>query len=151
MTQLARILLVEDNPNDLELTLEALSEYHLTNEVVVARDGQEAMDYLLRQGQFADRPLGNPAVVLLDLKLPKIDGMEVLRRIKTDAQLKVVPVVIMTASREERDLAQGYMLGANAYVVKPVDFHELIDAVKALGIFWAVVNQSPPGSASRSV
>ncbi|MBK6570538.1 MAG: response regulator [Rhodoferax sp.] len=151
MTQLARILLVEDNPNDLELTLEALSEYHLTNEVVVARDGQEAMDYLLRQGQFADRPLGNPAVVLLDLKLPKIDGMEVLRLIKTDAQLKVVPVVIMTASREERDLAQGYMLGANAYVVKPVDFHELIDAVKALGIFWAVVNQSPPGSASRSV
>ena len=151
MTQLARILLVEDNPFDLELTLEALSEYHLTNEVVVARDGQEAMDYLLRQGQFADRPLGNPAVVLLDLKLPKIDGMEVLRLIKTDAQLKVVPVVIMTASREERDLAQGYMLGANAYVVKPVDFHELIDAVKALGIFWAVVNQSPPGSASRSV
>jgi len=151
MTQLARILLVEVNPNDLELTLEALSEYHLTNEVVVARDGQEAMDYLLRQGQFADRPLGNPAVVLLDLKLPKIDGMEVLRLIKTDAQLKVVPVVIMTASREERDLAQGYMLGANAYVVKPVDFHELIDAVKALGIFWAVVNQSPPGSASRSV
>ena len=151
MTQLARILLVEDNPNDLELTLEALSEYHLTNEVVVARDGQEAMDYLLRQGQFADRPLGNPAVVLLDLKLPKIDGMEVLRRIKTDAQLKVVPVVIMTASREERDLAQGYLLGANAYVVKPVEFHQLIDAVKALGIFWAVVNQSPPGSASRSV
>ncbi|MBK7279536.1 response regulator [Candidatus Aalborgicola defluviihabitans] len=151
MTQLARILLVEDNPNDLELTLEALSEYHLTNEVVVARDGQEAMDYLLRQGQFADRPPWNPAVVLLDLKLPKIDGMEVLRLIKTDAQLKVVPVVIMTASREERDLAQGYMLGANAYVVKPVDFHELIDAVKALGIFWAVVNQSPPGSASRSV
>ena len=151
MTQLARILLVEVNPNDLELTLEALSEYHLTNEVVVARDGQEAMDYLLRQGQFADRPLGNPAVVLLDLKLPKIDGMEVLRLIKTDAQLKVVPVVIMTASREERDLAQGYMLGANAYVVKPVDFHELIDAVKALGIFWAVVNQSLPGSASRSV
>ena len=95
MTQLARILLVEVNPNDLELTLEALSEYHLTNEVVVARDGQEAMDYLLRQGQFADRPLGNPAVVLLDLKLPKIDGMEVLRLIKTDAQLKVVPVVIM--------------------------------------------------------
>ncbi|MBK7312770.1 response regulator [Candidatus Aalborgicola defluviihabitans] len=143
MTQLARILLVEDNPNDLELTLEALSEYHLTNEVVVARDGQEAMDYLLRQGQFADRPLGNPAVVLLDLKLPKIDG-EVL--VDQDRCAVKVGRWDLTAAAGWRRAA-----GANAYVVKPVDFHELIDAVKALGIFWAVVNQSPPGSASRSV
>ena len=144
--ELRRILLVEDNPNDVELVLEGLGEYNLANEVVVARDGVEALDYLHRTGAFADRDGGNPAVVLLDLKLPKVDGIEVLKTIKHDEKLMLVPVVVLTSSREERDLVESYRLGVNAYVVKPVDFHEFARAVKELGIFWAIINEPPPGS-----
>lgn len=149
MIELKRILLVEDNPNDVELTLEGLNEYNLANEVVVVRDGAEALDYLHRQGQFSTRANGNPGVILLDLKLPKIDGLEVLRRIKSDDQLRLIPVVVLTSSREERDLVNSYELGVNAYVVKPVDFHEFANAVKELGIFWALINEPPPGSVNR--
>jgi len=151
MKTLARILLVEDNPNDEEMTLEAFVECRLANEVVVVRDGQEALDYLYHQGDYAERQCGNPAVILLDLKLPKINGMEVLRRIKTDPELKAIPVVIMTSSREERDVEEGYELGVNAYVVKPVDFPSFVESVKDLGVFWALINHPPLGSVSRSV
>lgn len=151
MKTLARILLVEDNPNDEEMTLEAFAECKLANEVVVVHDGQEALDYLLHQGDYAERPCGNPAVILLDLKLPKINGMEVLRRIKSDPELKIIPVVIMTSSREERDVAEGYSLGANAYVVKPVDFPGFVESVKDLGVFWALINHPPLGNLRRSV
>lgn len=147
---LKRILLVEDSPNDVELILEGLGEYNLANEVVVARDGAEALDYLRREGGFADRDHGNPAIVLLDLKLPKVDGIEVLRTIKKDEKLRFVPVVVLTSSREERDLVESYRLGVNAYVVKPVDFHEFARAVKELGIFWAIINEPPPGSSPRN-
>ncbi len=140
------ILLVEDNPRDLELTLIALTRSHLANEVIVARDGVEALEYLECKGKYEGRPKGNPAVVLLDLKLPKVDGLQVLELIKKNPSLRSVPVVILTSSREERDLLQSYKLGANAYVVKPVDFREFIDAVRELGIFWAVLNEPPPGS-----
>ncbi|MBM4136524.1 MAG: response regulator [Nitrospira sp.] len=149
MIELKRILLVEDNPNDVELTLEGLSEYNLANEVVVARDGAEALDYLYHREQFADLPDGNPAVILLDLKLPRVDGFEVLRIVKSDEKLKLIPVVVLTSSREERDLVESYKLGVNAYVVKPVDFHEFTDAVKELGIFWALINEPPLGSVSK--
>ena len=148
---LKRILLVEDNPNDVELTLEALGEYNLANEVEVARDGEEALDYLYSRGKFAERTGNNPAVILLDLKLPKIDGLEVLRRIRADDGLKLIPVVILTSSREERDMVEGYRLGANAYVVKPIDFHEFLNAVKELGIFWAIINEPSPGSMRKLV
>jgi CheY-like chemotaxis protein len=151
MKTLARILLVEDNPNDVEMTLEAFAECRLANEVIVVRDGQEALDYLCHQGEYAERPCGHPAVILLDLKLPKIDGMEVLRRIKSAPELKAIPVVIMTSSREERDIAEGYGLGVNAYVVKPVDFPGFVESVKGLGVFWALVNHPPLGSVSRSI
>jgi len=151
MNTLARILLVEDNPNDEEMTLEAFAECRLANEVVVVRDGQEALDYLLHQGDYADRQCGSPAAILLDLKLPKINGMEVLRRIKGNPELKTIPVVIMTSSREERDVDEGYELGVNAYVVKPVDFPSFAKAVKDLGVFWALINHPPLGSVSRSV
>jgi CheY-like chemotaxis protein len=144
MVELKRILLVEDNPNDVELTLEALAEHNLANAVEVARDGEEALDYLYLRGKFASRPPGNPVVILLDLKLPKVDGHEVLRTIKTDEKLKLIPVVILTASREEQDLVKGYEHGANAYIVKPVDFHEFLDAMKTFGVFWAVLNEAPP-------
>lgn len=143
--KLKRILLVEDSPNDVELTLEALSEHNLANEVEVARDGQEALDYLYHEGRFADRPNGNPAVILLDLKLPKIGGLEVLKKIRSDDRLKCIPVVILTSSHEENDRIDSYHLGVNAYVVKPVDFHAFIDAVKGLGIFLAIINEPPPG------
>ena len=146
MHELKRILLVEDSPNDVELILEALAENHLANEVVVVRDGQEALDYLYRQGVFRRRMEGNPVVVLLDLKLPKVDGLEVLAQLKSDSQLKVVPVVVLTSSYEEQDILRSYNLGVNAYVVKPVDFHEFVGAIKELGLFWAVINQPPPGS-----
>jgi CheY-like chemotaxis protein len=148
MHELRRILLVEDSPNDVELILAALEENHLANEVVVVRDGEEALDYLYRRGVFRLRIEGNPVVVLLDLKLPKVDGLEVLAQIKSDSQLRRVPVVVLTSSREEQDLINSYNLGTNAYVVKPVDFHEFVDAIKELGLFWAVVNQPPPGSLS---
>ncbi len=149
MTELERILLVEDDEQDVELTLLALAKYNLANEVVTARDGAEALDYLYRRRKFSGRTNGNPAVVLLDLKLPKVDGMEVLRQLKTDDRLKTTPVVVLTSSREERDLVESYRLGVNAYVVKPVDFHEFINAVKELGVFWAVINEPPPGSVRR--
>jgi DNA-binding response OmpR family regulator len=146
MPIVGRILLVEDDPKDTELTLIALEEYNLANEVVVARDGEEALDYLYCRGQFRARTSENPAVLLLDLKLPKIDGLEVLRQIRSDEKLKMTPVVVLTSSREERDMVTSYKLGVNAYVVKPVDFHEFVNAVKELGVFWAVINEPPPGS-----
>jgi CheY-like chemotaxis protein len=149
MSGLGRILLVEDDPKDVELTLTALDEYKLANEVVVAGDGAEALDYLYCRGNFATRPRENPAVMLLDLKLPKVDGLEVLQQIKSDDRLKLIPVVVLTSSREERDMVSSYQLGVNAYVVKPVDFHEFVNAIKELGVFWAVINEPPPGSAPK--
>jgi CheY-like chemotaxis protein len=139
-------LLVEDDPRDVELTLTALEDYKLANEVVVCRDGQEALDYLYNRGKFINRVNENPAVMLLDLKLPKVDGLEVLQQIKSDEQLRMIPVVVLTSSHEEKDMMRSYKLGVNAYVVKPVDFHEFVNAVKELGVFWAVINQPPPGS-----
>jgi DNA-binding response OmpR family regulator len=150
MSNLGRILLVEDDPKDVELTMTALEEYNLANEVVVARDGEEALDYLYRRGNFTTRSTDNPAVLLLDLKLPKVDGLEVLQQIKADAKLKLIPVVVLTSSHEEKDMVTSYKLGVNAYVVKPVDFHEFVNAVKELGIFWALVNEPPPGSVKKS-
>lgn len=144
--ELKRILLVEDSSKDIELTLAALEEHRLANEVVVVQDGAEALDYLYRRGTFTERPAGNPGVVLLDLKMPKMDGLEVLRRMKEDKKLQTIPVVMLTSSREERDVIESYQLGANAYVVKPVAFQEFMAAVKHLGLFWAVVNEPPPGS-----
>lgn len=140
------ILLVEDNPHDLELTLIALSKSQLANEVVVVRDGAEALDYLNRRGEFAERVAGSPAVILLDLKLPKVDGLEVLKEIRATELLKPVPVVMLTSSKEEQDVIRSYQLGVNAYVVKPVDFNEFVRAISDLGIFWAVLNEPPPGS-----
>jgi CheY-like chemotaxis protein len=144
------ILLVEDDPYDVELTLTALTENHLTNEIVVVRDGAEALDYLRQRGAYASREAGNPAVILLDLKLPKVDGLEVLKRVKSDPDLKTIPVVMLTSSREERDLAESYDSGSNAYVVKPVGFGEFVEAVRELGLFWAVINQPPPGSTGQT-
>ena len=141
------ILLVEDNPNDLELTLIALEKSQLANEVIVVRDGAEALDYLHARGQFEGRSAGNPAVVLLDLKLPKVDGIEVLRAVRASQALRSIPVVMLTSSREEQDLVRSYELGVNAYVVKPVDFKEFVRAIADLGVFWAVLNEPPPGSA----
>jgi CheY-like chemotaxis protein len=146
VAQVGEILLVEDDPHDVELTLTALTENHLTNKIVVVRDGAEALDYLLQRGAYASREAGNPAVILLDLKLPKVDGLEVLKRVKSDPDLKTIPVVMLTSSREERDLAESYDSGSNAYVVKPVGFGEFVEAVRELGLFWAVINQPPPGS-----
>jgi len=150
MTQIHRILLVEDDPRDVELTMTALADYNLANEVALARDGQEALDYLNRHNGFSERHVENPAVILLDLKLPKIDGLEVLQRIRADASLKMIPVVVLTSSHEEGDMMRSYQLGVNAYVVKPVDFHEFINAVKELGVFWAVINEPPPGSVKKA-
>jgi CheY-like chemotaxis protein len=150
MNNFGRILMVEDDPKDVELTLTALDEYHLANEVVVARDGQEALDYLYRRGQFSTRSQENPAVILLDLKLPKVDGLEVLQKIKADERLRMVPVIVLTSSHQEKDVMRSYKLGVNAYVVKPVDFHEFVNAVKELGAFWAVVNEPPPGSIRKA-
>ncbi len=140
------ILLVEDNPKDLELSLLALERSNLANEVVTVRDGAEAIDYLFRQGEYQSRPEGNPAVVLLDLKLPKIDGIEVLQRVRSVDHLRSIPVVMLTTSREEKDLVRSYKLGVNAYVVKPIAFDEFISAIQDLGVFWAVLNEPPPGS-----
>ncbi|MEX1138053.1 MAG: response regulator [Bacteroidota bacterium] len=148
MAELKRILLAEDNEKDVELTLEALGEHNLANEVVVVGDGEEALDYLFRRGAYTHRPDGNPAVVLLDLKMPKVDGLQVLRTVKADSNLKTIPVVMLTSSREETDLVKSYDLGVNAYVVKPVGFQEFVAAVKELGVFWAIVNEPPPGSAT---
>ena len=146
MTRLGQILLVEDNLNDIELTTVALKQNHLINEIVVTRHGGEALDYLYRRGPYQDRERGNPIVVLLDLKMPKVDGLEVLRHLKGDQILKVIPVVMLTSSREEIDLVKSYRLGANGYVVKPVGFEQFADAIRQLGIFWAVLNEPPPDS-----
>lgn len=150
-TDLKRILLVEDELNDIELTLSALEENHLANEVVVARDGEEALDYLYRRGIYKMRAEGNPAVVLLDLKLPKVNGLEVLSQVKQDPALRPIPVVMLTSSREERDLIRSYDLGVNAYVVKPVNFEDFVKALKKVGLFWAVINQPPPGTVNADV
>ena len=147
MAELKRILLVEDDPRTVELALIALNEHKLANEVVVAEDGEIALDYLFRRGQFEDRSEGNPAVVLLDLKMPKVDGMEVLATIRADEQLRTIPVVILTASREEKDVIESYKLGVNAYVVKPIKFQDFVGAVSEVGLFWALINEAPPGSA----
>ena len=149
MNELGRILIVEDDPKDVELTLTALEEYNLANEVVVTRDGEEALDYLYCRGNFTTRTSDNPAVLLLDLKLPKVDGLEVLQQIKSDEKLRLIPVVVLTSSREEKDMVASYKLGVNAYVVKPVDFHEFVNAIKELGVFWAVINEPPPGSVRK--
>jgi CheY-like chemotaxis protein len=140
------ILLAEDSPRDTELTINALAYHNLANEVVAVRDGAEALDYLYRRGPFADRSSGQPVVILLDLKMPKVDGIEVLRQIKSDPQLKMIPVVILTSSREEKDVVESYHLGVNAYIVKPVQFEKFVDAVKLVSVFWAVLNEPPPGS-----
>lgn len=144
MTELKRILLVEDSRNDVELILTALSENAIANEVIVVRDGEEALDYLYRRGVFRLRLEGNPIVILLDLKLPKIDGVEVLMTLKSDQFLKLIPVVVLSSSQEEPDLIRCYELGTNAYVVKPIDFNSFVEVIKHVGLFWAVVNQSPP-------
>ncbi|HEY1763736.1 MAG TPA: response regulator [Opitutaceae bacterium] len=147
MNPLRSVMLVEDNPNDVELTLTALREANLANEVVVQNDGEQALDYLFRRGAHAGRPIGQPAVILLDLKMPKVDGHEVLRQIRGDPELRLIPVVVLTSSREEKDLYESYDSGANAYVVKPVDFDEFITAISKLGVFWALLNEPPPGKA----
>jgi CheY-like chemotaxis protein len=144
MKNLKRILLVEDDPKDVELTLAALAEHNLANQVAVARDGVEALDYLYHRGSFAQRPPGKPVVIMLDLKMPRLDGLQVLRQLKADEQLRRIPVVVLTSSRESLDLQACYRLGVNAYVVKPVRFIEFVEAVKEIGIFWVLVNQPPP-------
>ena len=147
--KIGRILMVEDDPKDVELTLTALEEYNLANEVIVTRDGEQALDYLYCRGEYKTRSNGNPAVMLLDLKLPKVDGLEVLKQIKSDGELRMIPVVVLTSSKEEKDMVASYKLGVNAYVVKPVDFHEFVNAIKELGVFWAIINEPPPGSVRK--
>ncbi len=140
------ILLVEDDPRDLELTLVALERSQLANEVIIVRDGEAALDYLNRAGEYAGRAEGNPAVVLLDLKLPKVNGLEVLQTVRSTEPLRSIPVVMLTSSHEESDVLRSYQLGVNAYVVKPVEFKQFVEAIADLGIFWAVLNEPPPGS-----
>ena len=144
MSCLKRILLVDDSPQDVEMTLEALAEDHRENEVVALHDGAEALDYLFRRGEFAHRPEGHPAIILLDLKMPKVDGMEVLRQLKSDPQLRFIPVIVMTSSREEQDVNGCYQLGANAYVVKPAKFQKFVETVRHLVAFWLQTNEAPP-------
>jgi CheY-like chemotaxis protein len=146
MAELRTILLAEDNPKDVELTLEALAEHNLANNVIVVRDGVETMDYLRCQGKHKQRKPGLPAVLLLDIKMPRMDGIEVLQAVRGDPALRLLPVVILTSSREEQDLIKSYELGVNAYVVKPVDFKDFIRAVKEIGVFWAIINELPPES-----
>ncbi len=149
MTELGRILLAEDDPKDVELTLAALAEYKLANDVVIARDGEEALDYLRRRGRFEARPEGHPVVILVDLKMPKVDGIEVVRQVKSDPFMRTIPVVVLTSSRESRDLEECYRLGVNAFVVKPVQFSDFVEAVKHVGAFWAVLNEPPPGTVRK--
>jgi CheY-like chemotaxis protein len=141
-----RILLVEDDPRDVELTLAAFEEHGLINEIMVVNDGEEALDLLYRRGKFEDMPKGNPAFILLDLKMPKVDGLDVLREIRKDDNLKLIPVIVFTTSQEERDVIESYRLGVNAYVVKPFDFEEFVEVVREIGLFWAIINETPPGS-----
>lgn len=143
MTALRTILLAEDSPADAEMAIDALRDAHLANPIVHVEDGVEAMDYLLRRGRFADRPEGDPAVLLLDIKMPRMDGLDVLQKLRADENLRRIPVVILSSSREESDLARSWDLGVNAYVVKPVDVDQFFNAVKALGRFWAVFNEIP--------
>lgn len=149
MDKLGRILMVEDDPKDVELTMTALEEYNLANEVVVVGDGEEAMDYLHCRGAYATRTGDNPAVMLLDLKLPKVDGLEVLQQVKSNEKFRLIPVVVLTSSREEKDMVASYKLGVNGYVVKPVNFHEFVNAIRELGVFWAIINEPPPGSMKK--
>ncbi len=149
MLELRKILLAEDNPMDAELTIEALEESLLANRVVLVKDGVETLEYLRREGKFADREPGLPSVLLLDIKMPRKDGLEVLREIRNDPQLKLLPVVMLTSSREDKDLLSSYYLGVNAYVVKPVNLSGFVDAIKQLGIFWGLVNELPPESKSE--
>ena len=144
VAELKRILLAEDSANDVELTLAALEQHNLANEIVVVRDGAEALDYLYGRGLYAGRQSGNPALLVLDLKMPRVDGLDVLRTIKADAALRTIPVVMLTSSREEQDVVASYELGVNSYVVKPVDFAEFMEAVRQIGVFWAIVNEPPP-------
>jgi CheY-like chemotaxis protein len=149
MTAIGRILLAEDNANDVELVLNALEQNHLANEVIVVRDGAEALDYLFRRGAYANRLEGLPVVVLLDLKMPKVDGLEALRQIKSDPTLKRIPIVMMTSSREEQDLLRSYELGVNSYLVKPVRFQQFVEAVKSLSVYWVLLNEPPPGALAK--
>ena len=144
MNKFRKILFVEDNPPDVELTIEALSVHNLSNQLITLNDGVEVLDYLLYEGKYKNRERENPAVILLDIKMPRIDGIEVLQAIKSHPKLKIIPIVMLTSSREELDLKKCYELGANAYVVKPVNFHDFIDAIKTLGMFWAIINELPP-------
>jgi len=144
MPELKSILLAEDNPNDAELTLETLTSNKLINVVTHVKDGVEALEFLRREGKFKDRKSGNPAVVILDIKMPRMDGIEVLRAIRSDPAMKLIPVVMLTSSREEQDMIQSYQLGINAYVVKPVKFSEFVEAVRHIGVFWALINEMPP-------
>ena len=150
MADLRPILLVEDSAQDVELALAALSKCQLANEIIVARDGAEGLDFLYRRGAYADRAAGDPAVVLLDLKLPKLDGLEVLERVKKEPMLRHIPVVMLTSSKEERDLVRSYELGVNAFVVKPVEFKAFFEAIQDLGVFWAILNEPPPGFGGRA-
>jgi len=150
MGSLKRILLAEDSPNDVELTLAALSEHRLANDVLHVPDGAEALDYLYCRGRFEGRPGGLPVVVLLDIKMPKVDGLEVLRRIRSEPRMASLPVVILTSSREEADIIEGYRLHVNAYVVKPVAFPDFVEAIKNVGLFWAVLNEPPPASPQKA-
>ena len=150
MTTVRSILLAEDNANDIELTVAALRSNSLANDIVVVRDGAAALDYLYRRGAFASRSPDPPGLILLDLKMPRVDGLEVLQQIKSDTLLKTIPIVVLTSSREESDLVRTYDLGVNAYVVKPVDFQKFVESIKQLGFFWAVINEPPPGTTKGS-
>jgi CheY-like chemotaxis protein len=145
MMEPKKILVAEDDENDAELILKALERYNIANEVIVVEDGAEALDYLHRRGNYETRAEGNPVLTLLDIKMPKVDGLEVLREIRSDERLKMIPAVILTSSRHESDLLASYQLGVNAYVVKPVDFNEFVEAIRELGVFWVMVNEPPPG------
>jgi CheY-like chemotaxis protein len=149
VTSLRPILLVEDNLDDVELAVAALKKNNLANEIAVARDGGEALDYLQRRGKFQSRAGGQPLVIFLDLKMPRMDGLELLRHLKNDAELKVLPVVMLTSSREEVDLVKSYQLGINAYVVKPVGFQQFLEVIKQAGMFWTTLNESPPERAAN--
>ncbi len=140
---LMEILLVEDNPNDVELTLHAFNKHHLMNRIHVVRDGAEALEFIFCTGQYAQRENSHPRVILLDLKLPKVDGLEVLRRIKADPRTQMIPVVVLTSSREERDVVESYKLGVNSYILKPVDFEQFTETVRQLGLYWMLLNQPP--------